>query len=379
MFLKKITKIKSLGRFRNASVARVVRALVDALDYVTGDDWHFDFVEGGEAVTTAQSAMPYDEGPYVVMPCSDGLDSFLQWQLLRHEEPNVTVLRVQTASRAIKQARVRAINRAAQNARDRQLRLPVTAHYGHHPEPSYRTRTFLFFCMAALAAAKTGTRRVVVGENGIGALGPSLLPHGDECPHRTTHPAFTRRIAAFINTLLGAVLSFEHPQQFRTKGQVLTHALRYDVTGWELTNSCVRDARAGLGDQLCGVCSGCLLRRTALLAAGCSESGFYWQDLSASTLATCRPDFGRPHDLENPEDIMRHAAHDMSELASIARLDPGHRVLQSAAWELADGDVGRCHGIATDIHGLIRTHACEWEALRHAYSGASLLALETVR
>lgn len=387
---RKVRRKRSRGWRRNLAVTVpvcaldiwrqpvVVETLIEALGFVTGDDWSFEFVGGGAPVTTGQHTISFDDGPYVVMPFSDGMDSFLQWQLLSREEPNVVPLRIQTASRAIKQARIARIESVAAAARDRKLRVPVTAHYGGHPEPTYRTRTFLFFCMAALAAAKTGTRRVVVGENGVGALGPSLLPYSDECPHRTTHPSFTRRVAAFVNALLGTAIAFEHPQRFRTKGQVLKLAIQYGIKGWEETNSCVRDARAKLGEQACGVCSGCLLRRTALLEAGCEDDGFFWQELSASSLVACRPDHADGDRQDNNEDIMRFAAHGMAELASMARLPVTDRVFQNAAWDLAGGNGALCSELAGRVQGLVVDHAREWTALRERYDGARLFDIEAM-
>ena len=108
------------------------------------------------------------------MPFSDGMDSFLQWQLLAIDEPAAVPLRIQTSNRNMVEARNRVID--ATRRQDQRLRLPVNIAVGNHPEPTYRTRTFLFFSMAALAAAKTETTRVFIGENGIGALGPSMIP-----------------------------------------------------------------------------------------------------------------------------------------------------------------------------------------------------------
>jgi hypothetical protein len=190
------------------------KALIEALEFVTGDFWKFNFVGGRPRVATYQSSMNFEDGPYVVLPFSDGMDSFLQWKLLSVEQSNYKVLRVQTSNRSMNEPRNRLIDRTGAQ-RDQRLRMPVSAAVGNHPESTYRTRTFLYFCMAGLAAAKAGTSRVVIGENGLGALGPSMITYGNECPHRTTHPAYTRRLATFLNALLGTDIVFEHPQVLR--------------------------------------------------------------------------------------------------------------------------------------------------------------------
>src|SRR5581483_7105269 len=311
----------------------VMAALVDALEFVSGDHWRFNFVVGAERVTVDQSSINFTNGPYVIVPFSDGLDSYLQWKLIGKEEPAVKVLRIQTSNRGTNERRNRSIDHTGPQ-QDQRLRLPVIAAVGSHPEQSYRTRTFVYFCMAALAAAKAKTTRVIIGENGVGALGPSMIAYGNECPHRTVHPAYTRRLAKFLNAVLGTNIVFEHPQRLRTKGEVLKHALSLGVAGWERTNSCVRGPRDGLGQMACGACSNCLLRRTALLAAGIEPKGFFWENLGGNSLDRGR---GNPTGREARDhdwDIARHGAHVMGELAELAKLDAQAPVYLRAAWEL---------------------------------------------
>jgi hypothetical protein len=232
--------------------------------------------------------------------------------------------------------------------------------------------------MAALAAAKLRATRVVIGENGVGALGPSLVQYGNECPHRTTHPAFTRRLAVFVNALLGSQVAFEHPQLWRTKGEVLRKAKALGITGWERTNSCVRDARAGLGGLPCGACTGCLLRRTALVAAGCEAQGYFWQGLSSGSLDACRSNLDGREAEDNDWDVMRHAAHTMDELAALAPLPADAESFLRGAWEVSSPVPQGLEGVAAKVHRLVGGHAREWAAFRASFGDARLLDLETV-
>jgi hypothetical protein len=353
---------------------QVINSLQEALEYVTGDQWTFNFVSGGRRITVPQGSWRFADGPFVVLPFSDGLDSYLQWQLLKIEEPHVSPVRMQTSSRALSEARNRLID-AVGSARNRRVRFPVSLRVGNHAEPTYRTRTFLFFSMAALAAAKLGTTRVVIGENGVGALGPSLIPYGDECPHSTTHPAFTRRLSRFLNELLQTQIAFEHPQVFHTKGQVLARAINLGVKGWESTNSCVRDARSGLDGLPCGVCSGCLLRRTAIWAAGDERTGFFWEDLSAGSLDQSRRNRCGREATKNDHDIMHFGAHAMASLARLSMLSPEALVYQQAAYELVgpDGNLGQA---AEEVHRLVGTYADEWRSFLNWSGGVPLLNVE---
>jgi hypothetical protein len=350
----------------------VIAGLRDAVQYITGDRWTFEFVSGGQRITVQQTAWRFADGPFVVVPFSDGLDSFLQWQLLRLEEPDATPLRLQTSSRALSEARNRLID-VAGGADDPRIRLPITFRVDH-AEPTYRTRTFLFFAMAALAAAKVGSTRVIIGENGVGALGPGLIPYGDECPHRTTHPAFTRRLARFLNELLGTQSVFEHPQLYRTKGEVLDRGLNLGVRGWEHTNSCVRDSRSDLGGLACGVCAGCLLRRTALWAAGKEPTGYFWENLSAQSLDASRNRCGRDA-TDNDQDIMLCGAHAMESLAKLSCKSPEASIYQQAAYELV-GTQGDLSEVAQKIHRLIAAYANEWRNFLDWSGGTPLLNVE---
>jgi 7-cyano-7-deazaguanine synthase in queuosine biosynthesis len=345
--------------------------LGDALSFVTGDDWNFTFVPGAEVLTIPQSSFNFLEREYVIVPFSDGLDSFLQWQILASQTGGPAPLRIQTSSRAIDERRNRNID-AIGHHRPPRLNLPVSFAVGTHPEMTFRTRTFLFFSMAALAAKKINAPRVVIGENGIGALGPSLLPYADECPHRTTHPAFTRRLAAFVNRLLGSNIEFDHPQQFRTKSQVFIDAANAGIaSGFERTRSCVRGSRDRLGSMHCGACSGCLLRRTTFHAAGIESGPYFWGDLSGASLDECRTDSSGRAATANDEEIASHAAHGMTALAALATRAADDPVFRRAAWDINRDVTGVT---ATAIHGLVQTHAADWSAFREPYGANSYLS-----
>ena len=350
----------------------VQNSLTDALSYVTGDNWTFRFLSGAKPLTVRQSSLDFKRGSYVVLPFSDGLDSFLQWQLLKKEEPDANILRVHTASRASNKERNTLIDAFGGSA-DQRLAMPISLSVRDHAEPTYRTRTFLFFLIAALAAHKFGTKRVVIGENGVGTYGPGMVPFGGEYPHRTTHPAFTRRLSVFINRLLESEVVFEHPQQFRTKGQVLKHAVRLGVRGWERTHSCTRNARNQLDKLPCGICGGCLLRCTAMHAAGLSDGKYFWDDLSGMSLDDCRSRrnarVAKPSDI----DIARHGILDMSGFAELGLPTTPKLPFDRVAWEVVGKADASLRAIASDISQLARDHAEEWEAFKARYTADGFL------
>lgn len=351
----------------------IMTALLDAIEYVSGDHWTIHPVQGpADRLAKEQTSLDFRRSNYVVLPFSDGLDSFLQWQLLKMDEPSANILRVHTSSRASNRSRNDSIDAHGDKA-DQRLAMPVSFSVGQHAEPTYRTRTFLFFVMAALAAHKFKTGRVVIGENGVGMLGPGMVPFGDECPHRTTHPAFTRRLSVFVSRVLGSRIEFEHPQKFRTKGQVLDYAVRRGVDGWRETYSCTRSPRNQLNKKPCGVCGGCLLRRTAVHAAGLSDGEYFWGNLSGESLDDCRSDQSDRHSRPSDIDIAHHGILDMSALAALKDGGTADDVIEKAAWDVVEISGAPLEKAAERISGLVETHAAEWEAFRAKFSVTGFL------
>jgi 7-cyano-7-deazaguanine synthase in queuosine biosynthesis len=355
------------------SKPEIMTALLDTIEYVSGDQWTVHFAQGpSETLVKKQTSLDFKRENYVVLPFSDGMDSFLQWQLLKKEEPDANILRVHTSSRASNGKRNTAIDDHGDRT-DQRLAMPVSFGKLDHAEPTYRTRTFLFFVIAALAAHKFKAKRVVIGENGIGMLGPGLVPFGDECPHRTTHPAFTRRLSVFLNRVLETKLEFDHPQKFRTKGQVLAHAVKSGVTGWDKTHSCTRDRRTKFGGLPCGVCGGCLLRRTAVHAAGLPDGPYFWDNLSGKTLDDCRRDETGRASKPNDIDIGHHGIFDMSAFAELASPTVPLEVFDRAAWEIVGKADASLAPMAANVKTLAQAHAAEWKAFREKYSAEGFL------
>lgn len=351
----------------------IMTALLDAIEYVSGDHWIIHPVQGpAESLAKKQTSLDFTRGNYVVLPFSDGLDSFLQWQLIKKEKPSLNILRVHTSSRASNRQRNVSIDGHGDKA-DQRLAMPISLSVGTHAEPTYRTRTFLFFVMAALAANKFKAKQVIIGENGVGMLGPGMIPFGDECPHRTTHPAFTRRLTVFLNRVLESRLEFDHPQKFRTKGQVLAHGVKQGVTGWEQTRSCTRDSRTNLDGMPCGICGGCLLRRTAVHAAGQLDVQYFWDNLSGTTLDDCRADHGLRKTRASDIDIGLHGISDMASFAELALPSVPPEIFDRAAWEIegkVDDSLARTAKLVKDLVG---THASEWNAFRAQFDANGFL------
>lgn len=263
----------------------VGRALIDALNLLTGDDWQFDFrTRKVSAESPRQDRMIFPANAEAVIAYSEGMDSCAVAGLEGKRLGNRLVrLRVGGSQQDI--------------SKKERLRIPFMAlpyavkiDGGRNSENSARSRGFKFSVVSALAAYLIDAPSAIVPESGQGALAPVLLPvaHGHE--DYRSHPVFTALMERFIHALLGYKLKYEFPRLWATKGETLREFVDNcgDDARWEATRSCWQQSRqvAVLGKRRqCGVCAACTLRRLSVHAAGLIEAPetYVWESLQATT------------------------------------------------------------------------------------------------
>lgn len=264
--------------FKNAS-----DALVHALEFLTEDDWSFEFV-GGRNIFNAEGQEHLRElrGPRVQWTSlfSGGLDSMagaLRW--LQHTDGVGLLVSGQTHNRIAtgQQAQVAAIREHFP------LRIEhVGVDYGvpdKHDltgfESSQRTRAFIHTALGSLAALTSGCEQLFLFENGFGALNLACdaAQLGSQ-NSRGTHPVFLRRMAAFVSAAFSQSFSIVNPFTFLTKSQMLgaPGMLRF-VNLFPLSFSCDRYPNYQHKASQCGHCASCLVRRLAFYSAGLADYG----------------------------------------------------------------------------------------------------------
>jgi 7-cyano-7-deazaguanine synthase in queuosine biosynthesis len=339
--------------------------LMDCLDYLTGDRWNFHFVKRRRKAPAGGQVhlLSAPDVPRVFVPFSHGLDSFAQSSLLEARD-SIEVVPVNINARR-QVGSWRALGR-----RGRPRAVPVSSQVDEprHPELSFRTRPFIFDMMAAYGAAISGARRVLVPENGQGSLGGSLVPLGNEAPHRSCHPGFTTRLERLVDALTGKQVRFEHPGLFTTKGQVLAELARVRPKAgeWLSTHSsCSYDARhahQGGHKVHCGVCGNCLLRRLSVHAAGVEDPTQYLAaNLGAETLAASFTNGKVPREFAAYSDIALNGARSMQRLADLAHTPDAPRV-----WAEIDGlahyQARPILDVKKDMYSFLQQHHREWSA-----------------
>jgi 7-cyano-7-deazaguanine synthase in queuosine biosynthesis len=246
------------------------------------------------------------------------------------------------------------------------LAVPFTVSSGAHAEPTYRTRTFIFFSLAALAWRRTNASRIWIGESGLGCIGPALVPFGIEQPVRGCHPTFVGRIADFLAALWGVRPPFEFPHLWITKGESITELATAGVlSGWTRTHWCSRNIRRqhpSTSATHCGLCSGCIFRRQSILAAGLAEdpATYYSDVLNEAEL---------PSDADRADrEVANYATISIDELAAAV---PLRSASVGDVAELA-ASLGRTRtDIASQVSRLLEAHAREWSSFVDALPAES--------
>ncbi|MBG6214314.1 hypothetical protein RCH23_002136 [Cryobacterium sp. CAN_C3] len=152
-------------------------------------------------------------------------------------------------------------------------------------ETSTRSRSFLFLALG-LAVAERANSTLWIPENGFASLNPPLGPdrRGSLSTH-TTHPRFLRGLSTLVVSV-GGHGSIENPFEEITKGEMFTRLaglIGVDAASTYLraTNSCShtdgRYSGAPAGSS-CGVCFGCLVRRSSFIAAAIPDRTTYLVD-----------------------------------------------------------------------------------------------------
>lgn len=152
-------------------------------------------------------------------------------------------------------------------------------------EPSSRSRSLLFLALG-LAVAERANSKLWIPENGFASLNPPLgADRRGSLSTRTTHPRFLRDVSALMRSI-GGHGEIENPFEGVTKGEMFQRvatAVGTDVASVFLsaTNSCSHTdarysgARAG---SSCGVCFGCLVRKSSFNASGVPDRTNYLVD-----------------------------------------------------------------------------------------------------
>ncbi len=344
----------------------VTRRLVEALNFVTGDDWNFQFrARGCAAEVPRQDRMRFPSDAEAVLAYSDGMDSRAVAGLERKRLGN-RLVRVRVGSRQHDVSK-----------RDR-LQNPFTAFpysvkpdSGRNAENSARSRGFKFSIVSAMAAYLIDAPSAIVPESGQGALAPAFLSVGQGYEDYRSYPVFTALMEQFIYSLLGYQIQYRFPRLWKTKGETLREFV--DVCGvdarWIATRSCWQNSRqvaVSKKRRQCGICAACILRRLSVHAAGLSEpsENYVWESLSATSWeAGAATDFSSftPALREYSIAGVLHFEH----LALLSGSQQFELIKRRRVNELSRSLSEQPASVALSLERLIQQHNIEWSAFKN--------------
>lgn len=259
------------------SRSEVTEALVDALSFLSDDDYEFTFsrLERSQPVQLYLDGLaPTVEAEEVAL-FSGGLDSLAgAVHAAIAEQRRVALVSHSSASKRVPTVADLA-GEVAKRAPNAVRHIPVWATKAENVgrEFTQRTRSFLYASLATAVARMLGLDGIVFYENGVTSLN---LPLAEQVvgarATRTTHPQSLKGFARLFSTLLDRPFSVESPFMWRTKGEVIevlkengcSDLVQYSV-------SCSRTVEATTLHTHCGRCSQCIDRRFATLATGLSD------------------------------------------------------------------------------------------------------------
>lgn len=258
-------------------------ALVDALEFLTGDKWEIEFTPRRKPQEVyRQPYLPIPVDITTIIPFSDGIDSRAV-SALKEKELGSRLCRVQLGSKAIYE---RTHGQESRPFTTVPYKVKMDKRSG---ETTARSRGFKFATVSGIAAYLVGANEIVVPESGQGALGPVLVPTGQGYEDYRNHPFFTERMEKYFKALFGINIHFSFPRLWFTKGETLeAYAELHGPEAHVDARSCWQQSRHVSVDnhrRQCGVCAACMLRRLSVHAAGLKEprDTYLWEGLDTAT------------------------------------------------------------------------------------------------
>lgn len=262
--------------------APVNAALVDAVEFLTGDKVAFSFTEKPADVEREPFLDLDPEGPAFsaeeVILFSGGLDSFAgALEVLSTTESKVILLTHRSAQKAITR-QVELGQYLVQRFPSRVLHVHVLARRKGEQasDSSQRSRSFLFAALGQLVAKAFGAKRLSFYENGVISHNLPISPQVvGTMASRTTHPLSLRKLNTLMRLLGENSVPIENKYQWHTKKDIVERIANHG--GEEKiarTVSCTSIREQTTLHTHCGECSQCLDRRFAILAAGLEAHDF---------------------------------------------------------------------------------------------------------
>lgn len=269
--------VRQLEAWQDPDVQEI---LADTLGFLSDDSYEFDFRIAEAPVQPRELYFPelldasaeHDE----VALFSGGVDSFagaVNDIVTLGKSVTLVGHYSSTKVRAVQENLIQGLKQRGWDRRVSYIPVWVSNENEQAREFTQRTRSFLFACLGLVVARMSGKDKLSFYENGVVSINPPLA--GDVVggrATRTTHPKVLRGLEALFSLLLDRQIEIQTPLQWLTKKEVIQKIKEAGVADMlGETVSCTRPRKWTKKQKHCGVCSQCIDRRFAVLAAGMGE------------------------------------------------------------------------------------------------------------
>jgi hypothetical protein len=244
----------------------------ELLSWLTDDEWTVQFVKAPRETSQRQTQLDVDPIHRMPMLFSGGLDAAAGAALKLASTPLLAVGVVTNPAMSGYQRRtfVALARSGLGSIRYCPVPFSLIATGAKDDEPTRRTRGLVFLGAGVSAALQRGGNRLLVAENGIGALNlPFTEAQSGAMTSRSVHPRTLRLVAELVGELTDQNFTIENPFLSWTKGQMVRALPTAAKEACAASESC-DSAAVGRGklQRRCGHCTSCLLRRVSFQAAG---------------------------------------------------------------------------------------------------------------
>ncbi|MDP6505377.1 MAG: 7-cyano-7-deazaguanine synthase, partial [Planctomycetota bacterium] len=256
--------------------------LITALSFLTEDEYDFEFVTQEDSPEFQQYLFCAEgddgiESPEEVVLFSGGLDSLggaIQEAVI--DKRRIALVHHKAADKLIRRHRylLEQLTKKAVEAPPIHIPVSINKSSDLNSEYTQRSRSFLYASLASAIAQMLGLSRIRFYENGVVSMNlpPAAQVVGARAT-RTTHPQILNGFASLFTELSGQTFTVENPFLWKTKTDVLKLIARAECADLiRYSTSCAHTYAMTKLHPHCGVCSQCIDRKFAVLAAGLSDA-----------------------------------------------------------------------------------------------------------
>ncbi|MBX3367419.1 MAG: hypothetical protein KF912_08925 [Phycisphaeraceae bacterium] len=255
-------------------------SLIELLSFLSEDEYEFTFSQYKSPPALEaylHFGKPADQAPpESVVLFSGGLDSLggVVEEVIRDKKASLLVTHAAAGTMRERHHTLTSMIASATSGPRPQF-VTVRASKKHRAEKEYtqRARSFLYASFAVAVARVAGLDAIRFYENGVVSLNLPLSPQvvGSRAT-RTTHPRVLASMRKLFSLVTGSTFGVENRFLWKTKADVVADIVKAGHGAMiDYSISCTHTRKYRKDQPHCGVCSQCIDRRFAVLAAGAAQ------------------------------------------------------------------------------------------------------------